>query len=287
MSVTSVKVKYLTGGQADYKGSRNYTAVFQVETDDPNDGIITVGNAVDPGGLAIPTPGISVYQFNAAETDTSAVCTSIAPERVDDTFTLWLVTANYTNASEPNQDNPLDRPLLINISSQKYEQAVIKDRDGKGIVNTAGDPFDPPLMMDGTRIFLSLTKNFADYNFDLAGAYCDSLNASLYYGFAAEKLKMDGYHASRQFEQDTLFWTVTADFAFRREGWQLQPLNAGLRRKAGSARQKCTDDDGQPVQTPVPLSSAGGQISDPTVDNVVYLAFDVYPVLEFSALGFI
>ena len=286
MSVTKVTVAKLISGQADYKGNANYTAIFNVETDDPTDGIVTVGEASDPGGLTIPTPGISVYKFNAKETDLTAVCTSVTPELVDGSLTFWTVTCEYQRNTETNQDNPLLRPLLVNISSQKYEQAVIKDRNGSGIVNTAGDPFDPPLTMDATRLFLTLTKNFSAYNFDLASTLLDNVNSVPFYGMSVGTLKFEGFHATRQFEQDTEFWTCTGEFAFRREGWQLHPLNAGLRRLVSGSMQKCTDSDSLPVLAPVPLSKAGGQIAAPTVSNVVYLDIDVYPQADFTLLGF-
>ncbi|HVW39263.1 MAG TPA: hypothetical protein VHB99_18230 [Pirellulales bacterium] len=274
-------------GSADSKGVTGYSVTFQVGTNNVNDGVQVVGTAVDPvSGFSIPIPGLTIYQYGN-ETDVSAVCETVTPHQLDESPFVWEVAATFSNVAEPGQENPLDRPAEINVTSQKYEIPVIRDLAGKGIVNTAGNPFDPPVTKDATRYVLTISKNFADYDFDLATDYADSINDLPFMGREAGTLKISGFSAIRRYEQQQIYWTVTWEFEYRREGWQITPLNAGLYKKAlpNALQRPCLDQDGSPVTSPVPLDNQGEQIKNPTVDNVVYLAFDVYTPRNFYALN--
>ena len=77
------------------------------------------------------------------------------------------------------------------------------------------------------------------------------------------------------------FYTVTYELHFRREGFKLRALNQGMRElNDDNKRVNILDDDGNTVNTPVPLDDDGKAL-DPDGEEV-YLDFDVYEEMAFS-----
>ena len=60
--------------------------------------------------------------------------------------------------------NPLLQPIDVKWSNRSQEIVADIDINGNPVVNTAGDPFDPPLMEDDPRPVLTIVRNEAIFN---------------------------------------------------------------------------------------------------------------------------
>lgn len=79
---------------------------------------------------------------------------------------------------------------------------------------------------------------------------------------------------------------MTMIIKLNKDGWNLQPLDAGFRFRNGLGElvRITSDGDGTDVTTPVLLNGAGVVLSDPTPSTAVYGDFEVYPEYNFNLL---
>jgi hypothetical protein len=271
-------------GTVNEKGERSYTRTFQVITDSALDGPLYVRQA--PG---IPVRG-SIYATDT-EIDPGARVKSITPSQSDNPK-VWEVRVEYSSTTEDEQENPLERAPEISWSAAPYTRVAWKDNNGKAIVNSAGQYFDPPLEVDDSRPVLTITRNEASFNPSLAIDYQDAVNSDAFLGFSPGQAKVAMIQASSATENDVFFWRVTYEFAFRREGWALSVLDQGRYEKVSGKPVPIKEYDtagnaipGSHVTDPVPLSG-GSRLDNPGPDSVQFLSFTVYKERAFSAFGF-
>jgi hypothetical protein len=131
--------------------------------------------------------------------------------------------------------------------------------------------------------------------------YQDAVNSDAFtvdgVSIAAGKAKMQNVSVGPvERRSSTVFRTVNFTIHLQRDGWALQPLDAGFRELAtdesiqagpcGAATVKnilnCYDQ--QPVAAPVPLDGAGRALSEPSPTNCVFLTYNVYKTRAFSTL---
>ena len=86
-----------------------------------------------------------------------AWCRSITVTN-SDPYAGWLIDAEYSSERELFFD-PTTDPAIITISTEQFQKVADHDISGNGITNSAGDPFDPPYMMDDSRRVISVSKN--------------------------------------------------------------------------------------------------------------------------------
>lgn len=288
MSIESVRE--LSGARTGIndKGVAEYTRRFQV---------ITSGYGV--GAYEVRTATGIPRRFDAyataTETDNGSLCTRVAAEQDDENPILWVVSADYGSptidpdqASEPN---PVLRPAVVSWSFAKNRKPVWKDKDGKGILNSAKEYFDPPPEMDDSRPILTISRNQIAYNQAIAINYQDAVNSDPFLGFTAGQAKVSGITAQSQQEGSYRFWSVQYEFEFCRDGWQLSILDQGRNKRVGANLTPILQKDSAgnsinvPVSDPVPLDGSGGELANPTPETVQFLDFDVYKTMPFKALG--
>lgn len=252
------------------RGIRTYQAQFRLRTTDQTDRPYDVGSHP-----SLPVIG-SVHPD-----DSFAWCTDIdvAPS---EPWAGWTVTATYTTEREITE-NPLSEPAVITWNSEQYQKPVTIDKDEKLIVNSAGDPFDPPAMMDDARVSVTVTKNVASVP-SWVFEYHNAINSASFTidgrTIAARTAKVQSLSiGERQFRNDVQFRVLTYSMTFRYEGWPLVLLDAGMRKISGATRVPIANAD-----APVPLDGLGAPIADPTFDNAVYGTFYVYREVSFSSL---
>lgn len=289
MSIHSVNETVGARGNVNEKGVNEYTRVFQVITTAPTVGAVAVR-------MATGIPRRYDAYATATETDNSSLATRIATQQDDENPLIWEVTVDYgspstdqdqSGATEPN---PVLRPAVLAWSFQKFQRAVWKDKDNKGILNSAKEFFDPPPEMDDSRPILTITRNQLTYNTAIAIDYQDAVNSDSFLGFAAGKVKVAGISAQSQVEGRYVFWSVTYEFEFRREGWKLSILDQGRNKRVGANLTPILQKDASgnainvAVSDPVPLDGSGGELSNPTPSTAKFLDFDVYKTMPFAAL---
>lgn len=258
------------------RGMRSYTRQFRLETTSRSDGPYAVGSDSN-----LPLIG-SVHPE-----DSFAWCTSLSVDNTED-WKGWTVTAEYSSERELSE-TPTSDPALISWSSEQFQRPAIIDKDGNAIVNSAGDPFDPQNMIDDSRRVVTVTKNLSSVPSWIL-TYQDAVNSG---GFTVDGIsvgdglaKMQSVTVSEaQTRNGTSFRTVTFSIHLEKNGWLLEPLDAGFRKKVDVVLENIRNDgDGELPAAPVPLNGSGDVLVDPNPSNVFYGSFTVYETKDFSIL---
>ena len=258
------------------KGARTYVRKFKLRTTSQADGPFAVGS-----NGSLPIIG------NTHPEDANAFCISLQVENTNP-WAGWTVTANYSD-ERTIDDTPTDDAASISWGSEQFQKPAVFDLSGNLIVNSAGDPFDPPAMMDDSRRVVTVEKNLAVVPTWILD-YQDAVNSDAFtvdgVSIGIGKAKMQNVTVSpRQRRNGTTFRTVTFTIHLQRDGWLLDILDAGFREKVSGGRRNIKNNgDGEAPTAPVPLDGNGQPIDDPTPTNCVFLQFAVYKTRPFSSL---
>ena len=220
--------------------------------------------------------------------DVDAYCRSVRATNQDFSKKVWTVEAEYSTDREINI-SPIADPVEITWDTENYQRPYFKDRNGYGITNSAGDPYDPPPEGDDSRWTVTVTKN-VDVVPEWILTYRDSVNAAAFnldgLAIPAGSAKIMSIKIGK-WEKRSIFWyrTVSITMAIDSAGWQLSLLDAGFRKISGAGRVNITNSiDGENVTSPVPLNGSGGVLAAPTAATCIFRNFDIYPSKDFSVL---
>ena len=260
------------------KGMRSYSRQFRLETTLQSDGPYAVGSDVN-----LPVIG------QVHPEDPGAWCTTLSVENTED-WKGWTVTADYSSERELSE-TPTSDPAFVSWSSEQFQRPAIIDQSGNAIINSAGDPFDPPYMIDDSRRVVTVTKNLSVVPAWIL-TYQDAVNNDLFtvdgVTIAAGKAKMQSVTVSEvQSRNNTTFRTVVFSMHLEKNGWLLEPLDAGFRELnyAGDGLQNIRNPgDEELPAAPVPLDGAGRALASPSPATAVYGSFIVYETKAFSSL---
>ncbi len=169
MSVVSVRELWKgRGGKSDFFAHGDSKRVWRVVTNNSYDDEFIVGQAVDPNtGVAIPKP------FDAHPTRLNLWAKEADARNEDVSSYLWIVFVDYTSELPDkaiSDQNPMARGWIDEFSAVRYQAPAIQGslvdpvtgaeaNQQTAIVNSAGDPFDPPPEMDASRLLISLRIN--------------------------------------------------------------------------------------------------------------------------------
>ena len=257
------------------RGVRTYTRAFRFETDSQTDDAWEVGSHPD-------SPRIG-------QAFRDAWCISVTPACTDP-WKGWTVTAEYSSAIEMNED-PTQDAMQIRVYTEQFQKPAVFDKDGNKIVNSAGDPFDPPLMMDDSRRVISLVRNVAAYP-SWVLTYQDAVNSDTFtvrgitYAVGVGKVQSVSI-SDAQVRNGYPFYTLEVLIHLQKNGWILQPLDVGFRELdyAGTSLINILNPgDNERPSAPVPLDGAGRALDNPSTTNNVLLSFPVYNTQPFSVL---
>ena len=259
------------------KGARTYVRKFLLRTTSQADGPFAVGS-----NASLPIIG------NAHPEDANAFCVSLQVENTAP-WAGWTVTANYSD-ERTIDDTPTDDAAEISWGSEQFQKVAAFDRDGNAIVNSAGDLFDPPAMMDDSRRVVTVTKNLATVPAWILD-YQDAVNSDTFtvdgVSIAVGKAKMQAVTVSpKQRRNNTVFRAVTFTIHLQRDGWGLDILDAGYNRKDpndATERLPITVHGVLP-SAPFPLNGSGAPLENPSPANCVFRTFNVYKTRAFSSL---
>lgn len=289
------------GGEDNQKGEFTFSRTFFVKTDSVNDGPQVVLSSP-----LLPAQN-EPYQVGY-DNDPTAIVNRRSARLVRGHNRYWEVNVFYSSAAETQQGgetNPFDRPPVLNWGFERYQKAIDKDLDDQAIINSAAEPYDPPVEVDDSRPTLTITRAEASFNYTKAIEYQDSVNLDSFYGFEPGQAKIAGITGRGPIKEgDVTYWDVTYEIQFRREGWQLIILDAGFRYYDSSDSDKLKifkDDQGNPLNQPGLLNGLGDKLygSKTTIKQQVgvywepvevatppqYNRFRVYKEKAFGALG--
>lgn len=135
----------------DNTGHRTYTTMWTVNFDSV---------VADPKVVATLPEVPPFYAIFAP--DPFALLTKIDPQQTEDPATWNIVFTWSTVQRDQNQmtDNPLTRPPRVRWTGREFEKPLIYDAINNTMVcNSAGDPFNPPLMIEDSRQVAIITQN--------------------------------------------------------------------------------------------------------------------------------
>ena len=258
------------------KGMRKYSRAFRLETTSQMDGPYAVGSDAN-----LPVIG------SLHPEDSNAWCVSLRVEN-SNPWKGWTVTAEYTSEREITED-PTAEPAAITWSSEQFQRPVIDDNSGNAVVNSAGDPFDPPIMRDDSRPVITISKNLAVVPVWIMN-YQDAVNSDAFYVdgvlVGAGLAKVQSVSVGEvQRRNGIMFRVVNLVIHLQRNGWLIEAQDVGFRELGTGGRQNIINDvDSERPSAPVPLDGAGAHIVSPTAATNVTLSFSVYSTQFFSAL---
>lgn len=228
-------------------------------------------------------------------------CRHVKPEQDKSAPLKWIVTAEYSSEplnqgdkDEVQEDDPTLRPARIKWSTNKYLKAVDRDINGKAIVNSVGDYFDPPVELDRSHWTVTVQKNLS-WVPSWVTAFDNAINSRSFQiqgiTFDALTCRIDELEISEPQEQNDIeFVVLTYKIEYRQEGYKVKVLDQGFRKFFGAVNPKivkATSDDGSDVTSPVLLNGSGYQLSNPSPATAVYLSFDGYYQQDFNLLPLI
>lgn len=126
---------------------------------------------------------------------------------------------------------PLSRPPVYNFSTELVEQAITKDALDKPIVNTAQQPFDPPLTKYKPLLNFTVTINVHPSNFKPVRflRFAGKINANVWLGFKPGTVMFLEFSGGEiRYEMEQYFVPTTFSFKVDEEGWvPVKVLNVG------------------------------------------------------------
>lgn len=260
-------------------GVRRYTRQFSLNTSSELDGPYAVGSHP-----SLPKVGSAHYE------DSGAWCRSLRVARATakDKFN-WIVTASYDSSFELTE-NPLSQPAQISWDGENFEEVAVFDRDGKAVLNSAGDPFEN-LFRERTRRVVSVVKNVAAVPDWILNSE-DAVNSALFlldgFSIPVGKAKLAAPRLGPwQSRNNTRYREMTMVIKLNKDGWAAQPLDAGFRYKSGTDRKIITNTDGTLPTSPVCLDGSGAVLANPSPVNAVFGSFNLYPAYDFNLLPLI
>lgn len=161
--------------------------------------------------------------------------------------------------------------------------------EGHGAQNSAGDPVDG-LEEDCGMVKLTYTNTqVLNPVFSELQRYTNRCNDGLFLGGGDYTVRMLGWNA--EYDQKNNVWSVSVEFLYNPDGWQIQYFDAGYNEIIGGDRLAILDKAGNPVSKPVPLNGQGQAQTinpSPTGDQkpTEPLTLELYPykIADLSAL---
>jgi hypothetical protein len=245
-------------GFSGENGVRGYVRVFGVETNNAHDdkNIVLAANGIP--GMYLPYISGTTTDFGARVIDQEAV-------QDPRSRLFWRVTVTYSSQFE-RIENPFLEPPDIDFDSENYKEPLPgipsqfsrpgftlstppDDPEelatqaspnqnlihwGKGILNSAGHPYNPPAEQEASRPVVRYTRNEASFTVAFKIQYENSVNNAAWNGLTDRQAWLRSIRATAQVWKSTDFSTadvtyyrVTYEFVLKQETWDLQLLDYG------------------------------------------------------------
>lgn len=282
-------IRQLPGREADIGKNDDWTyrRSWLVQTDSRT---YHEGNVLLEGISAgtFPTPYLSTHP-----SDTRFLCKRLTGRQERNSPLHWIVTAVWDTKpwDDDDEEDPLDRRAKISWSTIKYQKAVEKDQSNNGILNSAGDYFDPPPLRDISRWTATVVKNVSEVPSGILD-WPDKLNADswLIDGITVPsrcaKIMSVGVGDIRK-EGDEVYRELSYTIEFDKEDlWKGKYLNQGYHYLTGGSPQnkKRCQVNNKDAMSPQLLDASGGQITNPTPADATFEEYDIYETMDFGIL---
>jgi hypothetical protein len=283
MAITAVTKVSETGSYQST--NRTYTQRWRVTADDIATTIPAILTA--SSGLTIPAMGA------AHPADSTAKVQEKSCELEEPNSPIWIVTVSYARPSggsgQQLEENPLDEDPVIEWGDYATEKVHDKDIYGNAIKNSAGDRYDPPITSDVHYPVVTVVRNEATYDAELAHDMRDSINSAgtticgLYTAqYAAKLVQWNGRSATRN---GISYYEHTYRIEFNPETWVWDQLVSGLYQIDGAGKHvRCKDEEKKDAVIPMYLNKTTGVQLAAGADPQ-YTSYHIYKLRNFAVLG--
>lgn len=204
---------------------------------------------------------------------------------------LYEVTVTYKSPVRGEYAaDPVTEPAEIRYGGRSQARAVVRDKDGNAILNSAGMPFAPPYEIEYHPLTIHISRNESSANPATIRAFRDRVNSAAItvagFSLAARQGLMIGWDAS-SFEATGFGTRWRHDYTIEvADGsWVVELLDQGMWYRDGSGAVRRIKPEGEPTEEPLQLDGSGGVIADPTPANAVFLPFNVRFEADWSTLS--
>jgi hypothetical protein len=251
---------------------QDFSRVFLAYFATTDDEFYVLSNLVVGGVTLKPNvPHPTFPQAVVLDLDAELVAPRITYEGDNSLASLWRATVKYgpwdplTHAVD---GNPVNLPVRFYFDFTVAEKVAFEDVDGDPIVNSAGDPYDPPLMREVLRATLNVERNelASTVNIVTLQQLSNTLNVATWNSFPAKTVRLSPMKIPMaEYSQVTnqYFYPMKYVFEIDWDTWVKQILNAGFRQLDSSGNLIPILVNGQPATTPVPLDESGHAILTP------------------------
>ena len=317
MSVISVRETWRgRGSDWNAEGQRTYTRTFRVITD------TTAAQDNEIRGA------LSLTLLSPYPEDLGAFATNIRIQNAGEHPCHYDVEIPYS--TRPRQtcnteqtESPLDEPPLIVWRFQHFSEAVDRatriEEDGgffpegpfgggepdpgevggavadAPIINTSGEPYDPPITRDAAFLTCTIERNVAEFDVLKAMEYTLSVNEDQFtidnITIAAERARLYEWTAIPQYKGSCAerYFRETYQIQLQTGGWDMRLLDQGFCTAEVNAAETefvstpIRDQFGNPLGRPVLLNGEGQRLTPD--DDPIFMRYRIYPLKNFTALG--
>lgn len=277
---------------ADLQGNNTAAFAYRVQADGRISANTMLDEAYTAGPDAVPRRGVYAGE------GMYVLRVSARPEHAGNKL-IWLVDVecgkwpsdSKTQPQDAAQDengvfnNPLRRKCIWSAERHPEVSEVTKDIRGQAIVNSAGQSFDTPIVIERNLPVIVCQKNFAtlDDIFEIQ-AHENKTNSKRFRGWGIDRVLFKGAEASQlQIENGIEYYTATMRFWVRPdESWQPTRLNVGWAYldKPNGVLVPATNGDGSQATEPVLLAADGTKLA--AGQPPTFRTFDVYFSTDFD-----
>ncbi|MEM9019935.1 MAG: hypothetical protein AAGC44_05170 [Planctomycetota bacterium] len=301
MSVIEVREHYMSRSASKSKDTDKSVRLWKVLFDD-NTGTPELALVGNDGNRTVPAYGA------ALPGNPNKLVTNLDAKPSRDSRRLFLVTVTYETINTESGSggggaqapDPLNRPPDIAWGSNTYERVLEKDINGNPIVNSAGDPFDPPLTQRLNVPAVEISYNQAGYNPDTYQPFVDSVNNAIITiagmdDIDAKGAMLEKHRHRKLFENGTAYHRLTFNVevagSYLREvldrGWHRLPDGAAEEgHYLGNGvfqKPEIMNADGVKPNAPVLLNGAGQPLANGAAP--VFRSFETRDALDWEPLS--
>lgn len=276
----------------DPDGTRTYTANYVIINAGPVLPAIVPGLPLQGQSFAIKHGSDALAICKSVELGREEIAAGEFVWRAGVTWDTKIETRDRQSRRENPDQSPLDRSPVIAWQTRRYEECRTIDIKGKPLVNSAGDPFDPPMRVQRRILCCTIKRNEAAFDSYWMGYYTGRVNDRAWNDFRTGEVLIDEISAVEQYEKQVPYWEVTYRLEVNRDLWvPTKAADMGHRVWQLVAGQwvlkTATDDYANPVSRPVLLDGAGMQLQvgrGGAGEEPVALHFTFYESANFAAL---
>ena len=183
----------------------------------------------------------------------------------------WIISLTYTTLQTDNNGSDIDFKTDVNFGKWTYQRVVTKDKEtGEDVVNSAGEPFDSPIVEEIACPVISVTRRKSSPNMEII-ELVGSINSRAFVlvGIDIPKYcaQLSDYRIERgQDQEGNGFYTQTFEFKLNfnksedtgeRIGFVAEVANTGFRVKKPNDQFANILYQGEPITSPAFLTEDG------------------------------